>query len=216
MYANDARKWFDLARKVSTAKGERFDELNDWLGLVRLYSSFPCILVAFSTDFPFALWIPQINGISIEESRAQRKAEAIKSMHDPPSSTPSQDRHHDVPPFSAPSSPSAVLLPAKSPRSILKARSRQQRSSSQSHGSHGSQSQDEQDGDVTITNLRPALPSSKLGRHADTNDPQRHDDSDDDDDPFGRSRNEKKKRKREDRIVTFASVDAGFDLDMSD
>lgn len=36
MYANDARKWFDLARKIAITRGERFDELNDWLGLVSL------------------------------------------------------------------------------------------------------------------------------------------------------------------------------------
>lgn len=43
IHANDARKWFELARKISSDKGERFDDLDDWLGLVSFsYTVFNC------------------------------------------------------------------------------------------------------------------------------------------------------------------------------
>lgn len=41
-YGNDARKWFEMAKKISFEKGEKFDELEEWLGLVSLF--FPLVL----------------------------------------------------------------------------------------------------------------------------------------------------------------------------
>jgi len=133
MYANDARKWFDLARKISHDKSERFDELEDWLGLVRLLLSF----LAFS----FCRWIrltlfpprvssfKQMNGRSVEETRSQRKIQTSE-QEDLSISSPLPREYYYGPPST--SSPSAVLLPIKSQRSILKTKARQQSSSSYS------------------------------------------------------------------------------------
>lgn len=152
-----------------------------------------------------------MSGNSIEESRAQRKAEAMQSLQEPP--TIFREDHHHAPSLSASLSPLPMSLPAKSPHSILKAKSRPPRSSAQRHGSQLHDG--DENGDITITNLSSSLP--RLRKKSEKNIP-RHGDSDehDDDDPFGRSINDRKKRKRDDRIVTFASVDEGFDLDMSD
>lgn len=164
-----------------------------------------------------------MNGRSVEETRAQRKVE-VRNLADVEPITPAViPREYYYGPANSSSSPSAVLLPLKSPRSILKMNARRTIISGSEGGSSQAVMEDDEEGEITITQRnKRTLPFASSGRlsaesNIHVNDVDDDDDESDDGDPFGRTKEERRKRKRDDRMVTFASIGTeGFDLDISD